>query len=578
MRRMPAHARTPTAIAALACACALAAPSVAGAQERMVMLYATADAARTVAAGPGGLDAATYNVFQQQPVAAVLAPSRQAWKVSARAASRATPGLRGRSAESMAALLKDRIRRSGARLVFIDEAGLALHGSTEDVVNLAVAMEILSQDTLPAVTGAQPLNERVHIYVQGVPAPLVRSEEWEATWRVLALAGGVWWQAYTTPRAWNEAEWSTWPRLITRLLADHGGDPARLRWMLRHDPATTIPEQFANALRGDACAALAGGIGVWRPGPEAVAFRDSYRPVADGAVGCSPAPAVSGAQASGLDMVTSFESGVPLPDGTLVVGAHGAERLAAGSIPLRVPARLRLDLGGDPLGIAGLLGIDPGAFWPVAGAFVRIRGGGVSERVDLVPGSTIDRYVLPTRRGVVNITLHIPVRSLRSALGGTGVDLLGALESVGGPRTRALERRLTQSPGGAVINIPLRTGRGGTLLHVRSAKAPLPSRAQLLFPGRLKNGRVAPRHLRPVAVRLRDGRGAPVPGARARVRLPGGRVVTVRAGRTGLARTAIPRRGGPHLLTVPGTKLRVVRAVPGPRPGSSPSTRRGSRR
>jgi hypothetical protein len=573
---MAARSRTPVAVAALACA--LAAAPVAGAQERMVMLYATADAARAVAAGPGGLDAGTHNLFQQQPVAAVLAPSRQAWKVSARAASRATPGLRGRSAGSMAALLKDRIRRSGARMVFIDEAGLALHSSTEDVVNLAVAMEILSQDTLPAITGSQPLNERVHIYVQGVPAPLVRSPEWEATWRVLALAGGVWWQAYTTPRAWNEAEWSTWPRLITRLLADHGGDPARLRWMLRHDPATTIPAQLANALRGDACAALLGGIGVWRPGPEAAAFRDAYRAVADGAVGCAPAPVPSGQQAAGLDAVTALEAGAPLPAGTLSVGAHGAERLAAGSIPLRVPARLRLNLGGDPLGIAALLGVEPAAFWTDARAFVRIAGGGVSERVDLVPGRAIDLYLLPTRRGVVNATLHLPVRYVRTALGGTGVDLLAALESVGGPRSRALERRLTQSPGGAVFAFPLRAERGGSLLQVRAAKPPLPSRAQLLFPGRLKNGRVAPRHLRPVAVRLRDGRGAPVPGARARLRLPGGRVVTVRAGRTGLARTAIPRRGGPHLLTVPGTRLRVVRAVPGPRPGSPPSTRRGSRR
>jgi hypothetical protein len=145
------------------------------------------------------------------------------------------------------------------------------------------------------------------------------------------------------------------------------------------------------------------------------------------------------------------------------------------------------------------------------------------------------------------------------------VDLLGALEAVGGPRTRALERRLTQSPGGAALVIPLRTRTGGSLLQVRTARPPLPSRAQLLFPGRLKNGRVAPRHLRPVAVRLRDGRGAPVPGGRARLRLPGGRTITVRVGPKGVGRTAIPRRGGPHLLTVPGTRVRVVRALTGPR-------------
>jgi hypothetical protein len=536
----------------------------------MVMLYSTADAVRAIAGGPDRLDAGAYNLFQQQPVAAVLSPSRQAWKVSGRGPSRATPGLRGRSAEAMAALLKDRIRRSGARMVFVDEAGLAMHGNREDVLNLAAALEMLAHDTLPAITGSQPLNERVHVYVQGVPAPLVRSADWEATWRMLARAGGVWWQAYTTPRAWNEAEWSTWPRLINRLLAGHGGDPARLRWVLRHDGATTIPAQFENALRGDACAALTGGIGVWRPGPEAAAFRDTYRAVADGAVGCSPAPIPSPAQAAALDAVTALEAGAPLPDGTLVTGAHGGERLAADSIPLRVPARLRLQLGADPVGIAGLLGVDPAAFWPDAGAFVRITGGGMTERIDLVPGHPIDLYALPTRRGVVNITLHLPVRALRAAVGGTGVDLLASLESVGGPRTRSLERRLTQSPGAAVLTIPLRATGGGNLLHVRAAKPPLPSRAQLLFPRRLKNGRGAPRHLRPVAVRLRDGRGAAVPGARARLRLPGGRVIALRAGPAGLARTAIPRRGGPHLLTVPGTKLRVARTVTGPRQGARP--------
>jgi hypothetical protein len=570
MRGMPVRRRLVPSALALMCACALGSPALGAAQERMVMLYSTADAVRAIAGGPDRLDATAHNLFQQQPVAAVLAPTRQAWKVSARGPSRATPGLRGRSAESMATLLKDRIRRSGARKVFIDEAGLALHTSREDVVNLAAALEILSQDTLPALTGSQPLNERVHIYMQGVPAPLVRAD-WEATWRVLALAGGVWWQAYTTPRAWNEAEWSTWPRLIMRRLSEHGGDPARLRWVLRHDPAMTIPEQFANALRGDACAALAGGVGVWRPGPEAVAFRDTYRAIADGALGCAPAPQPTPAQAAGLDAVTGLEAGVPLTAGTVSVGAHGAERLPAGSLPLRVPARLRLNLGPDPLGIAGMLGVDAAGFWAGAGASVRITGGGLSERVELA-GRPVNRYVLPTRRGPLSIDLQLPVRSLRAALGGPGVDLLAALESAGGPRTRALERRLIQSPAGAVLSFPLRTRRGGTLLQVRTARAPLPSRVQLLFPGRLAGGRIAPRHLRPVAVRMRDGRGDPVAGARARLRLPGGRWITLRAGPNGVARPAIARRGGPHLLTVPGTRVRVVRALTGPR-GPSPTAR-----
>lgn len=384
----------------------------------MVMLYDTAPTVRQMAGSGGPLHPDQHNVFQQQPVARVLSASRQAWKVAARGPSTATPGLRGRSVNSMVSLLRDRIRRSGARMVFIDEVGAAFHGT--DAANLAAALSILSQQTMPEVPNGQPLNERVHIYVQGVPAPLLRVQEWTATWSALALAGGVWWQTYTSTRSWTEAEWATWSGLVQRNLADHGGDLSRLRWVLRHDANRPIADQLGHALRGAACGPLMNGIGAWRMGPEAVPFAQTYRAIAEGAIGCLAAPSPSEAQASGLQQVTELEAGAPLAQGELLVSAHGASQLPAGAVPHEVPARLQLDLGPDPFSIAARVGADPTTFWASAGASIRLRGAGMDMRWPLTPGQPIDVYVLPTERGVITLTLHIPGAALRGALGGTG--------------------------------------------------------------------------------------------------------------------------------------------------------------
>jgi hypothetical protein len=578
MRAMPPRGhRSLSRVAAACAAAAVLGAATAEAQGRMVMLYDTADHVRQIATGPGALDQEVYNLFQQQPVARVLAPSRQAWKVSGRGPSRATPGLRGRSVNSMVSLLRDRIARSGGRLVFIDEAGLALHSNPQDVTNLAAALEILSLQTLPQ-TGSQPLNERVHVYVQGVPAPLVRPDRWEATWRVLALAGGVWWQAYTSNRSWNEAEWATWANLIQRNLNERGGDLSRLRWVFRHDPRVPVADQFAKALRAPACWPLANGVGVWRIGPESVPFREGWRAIADGLAPCVPSPSPEHAQAVALDRVTGLEAGAALGDGMFTLGAHGAERLPAGAVPNRVPVRVRLDLGPDPLGIAAGLGVDPATFWPAAGATIRAAGAGVNARWALVPGRPLDVYLLPERRGVINLTLKLPVRGVREALGGPGVDLLAALESVGGPRNRALERRLIQNPAGAALMIPLRDRRGANLLRVENDRGALPSRAQVLLPARLAGNRIAPRHLRPVAVRLRDGRGLPVARVRTNVRLPGGRVLSARSNAAGVVRLAIPRRAGAHVVSVPGTRIRIVRRLGAPSPTARPAPRRAPAR
>ncbi|MEQ8835052.1 MAG: hypothetical protein RIB67_11505 [Miltoncostaeaceae bacterium] len=565
--------RTPRAIIAALLAgagAALSSPAGAGA---MVMLYDTASSVRGVVQGQGALSPAVHDVYQQQPVTAVLGPRRQAWKVSARGPSRATPGLRGRSAEGMAALLADRVRRSGARLVFIDEAGIALHRSGEDASNLAIALALLRGRTVPGLPAGQSVADRVHIYVQGVPAPLVRPQRWAATWRVLALAGGVWWQSYTSNRPWSPAEWATWGPLVQRRLAEAGGDPSRLRWMVRHHPSTTLADQFASMLSGASCTPVAHGVGAWRVGVEATAFRDLWSAVRDGRLGCAAAPAVGPDAASGLRETLALANGATLPEGALILGAHGIGRVEAGSVPLGVPVRLRLDLGADPLGVAGRLGVEPAEFWATAGAVLSIRGPGVDQRHPVVPGLALDTYISPRTTGRVQVRLIIPGRSLRGALGGERVDLLGTVEAAGGAPTAALARRLALSPGGFAHSIPLRSDAGVQTIPVVPGPGAVARRAQMVLPGRLLGGRIAPAHLRPLAVRLRGARGDAVEGARVLVRLPGGRILARRSGPDGIARLAIPRRAGVHVARVPGTRIRVVRRL-GPPARPDRATRR----
>lgn len=231
--------------------------------------------------------------------------------------------------------------------------------------------------------------------------------------------------------------------------------------------------------------------------------------------------------------------------------------MAAGSLPRGRPARLILDLGADPLGIAARLGADQTSFWATAGAQVRVTGAGIDQRWPLVAGVPLDVYVLPRSRGDLRVTVTLPVAAVRGAMGGAGVDLLGTLDTVGGAPTAALARRIAQAPGRAVISIPLRSTSGATApLRVDTAPGATPARLRLLRPARLSGDRVAPRRVRPLAVRVTDARGAPVPRVRVSVRLPGGRVRTVVTRTDGTARLAVPRLRGAHLAYISGTRLR----------------------
>lgn len=566
MSPTPARARRRAPLIALAAALGTLIPAASATAEPMVVLYDLAATVREVATGPGALDAERFNLIQQQPVTRVLAPSRQAWKVLHGPPSGATPGLAGRTAEDMAALLTDRIRRSGGHTVFIDEAGEGLLASPADAANLATALDLLAARTLPS-TGTDTLDRRVHVYVQGAAGLVVDPETWDPIWRVLVRAGGVWWQTYTPERSWNEAEWSTWAPLVRRMFAERGGDPARLRWFLRSDPATTMAEQLARARRGEACTTLANGLGAWRLGVDAAAFRDGYRAFVDGTAPCLAAPAPDEARRDALAGVMAMEYGVRVPEGDLRVGVQGSGRLPAGSLPRGVPARVRLSLGADPFGLAGRLGVDPAAFWAGAGAEVDIRGGGVEHRFPLPAGGGIERFLVPSEPGAVVVSLRIPIQAVRDAMGGAGADILGWLDAEGQVRTPAMRRRLVADPAGIVLVIPLRNAVGSTLLRTAAPPPPAPARVRLTVPRTLAGGRPLPSRLRRIVVTLRDRAGAPVARHGVRLALPTGRVFERRTGRDGTVSLLVPRRGGVHRVTVPGTRLRAARTIgspPGP--------------
>ncbi|HWH13219.1 MAG TPA: hypothetical protein VNT51_00615, partial [Miltoncostaeaceae bacterium] len=115
--------------ALLALAVLAAAPAAAAA--RVSIVYDERGPARTLLApGPdGGVDTVAGGWLHQAPGAEdVLPPARRAGKVSGGTGTAATPGLRGRDAAGIEAVLTAAIRGSGAHVVFLDELGPAYRG------------------------------------------------------------------------------------------------------------------------------------------------------------------------------------------------------------------------------------------------------------------------------------------------------------------------------------------------------------------------------------------------------------------------------------------------------------------
>jgi len=517
--------------AALALAVLLAAPALAAARTSIV--YDEREAARTLLApGPDGRpDAPAGGWLQQAPGAEdVLPAERRAGKVTAGAPTAATPGLRGRDAAGVEAVLVEAIRRSGAHVVFVDELGPAFRGAGG-----AAFADALARLDRPSPWGGT-WARRVHVYVPTLPDLLARPAAWAHAWRALAGAGGVWFQTYRGDmRPWSAGEWAVWAPAWRRRMAEAGGDPTRLHPVLSRGDQDAV---WRAALTGEACALTANGPGAFRLGRDAAAFRSRYL-AAFGPDGTrAPACLPSGAPAPGLDALATWTaSGAP-------VGAHAVLPAAA---PAGARTALRVDLGRDPLGVAALLGGPPAlvraarpTVWAVAPGHV------TSARLDARGRATL--VTAPMAPGPLRIEVRLQAAGL--APGAPGHGWVERLDAAGAPPD-ALSAAIL-FPATWRLRIPLRSAAGGDPVAAVAALAPVRRLALTVSGRRTPTGR---RVLVGRAVRA-DG----TPGAYARlvVRLPGGRPYVLRADVRGAFRvTAVRGR-----VTVTAGRARVSRLLP----------------
>ncbi len=492
--------------------------------------------------GEPGLGVAD-RAFQQQPTFRVLPASQQAWKVSGARGSRATPTLIGRGPDGMAKLLRDRVRRSGAKMVFLDELASRFRGREGD--DLGAAMRILEQEQSPV---GGPTSRRVHVYVLSPAVLMAQPQAWSGSWDALVRAGGVWLEAYHRGQPWAPEQWLAWPGAFAREFAARGGDPTRLHLLMTGDTPAQQREQWAWARTGAACPILANGPGAYRVDRAAPYFVQEFRRTfgtapapQDGPspLTCTPSPVLSEEDTRRLSVPLSTDRvGYVLGQGAL-----GSPRVYAG-IEQRVPIRL----GADPLGLAEALGRDPRAFWGAAKARVRAQGEGWRTSAPVRADGTARLTVLPRTEGPVQLSLIVPAREIRRSLGAPR-DLVTSFLPYA-PELGGVYRRMIRSPRSWSMNVPLGlSGRTPAEPDLYAYRAPgadeiADLRATMAGPRETRRlGRAAGRW-RLVLVQARTGEGVPVPAATLLVRRTDGNRRIVRTDVRGRARVLVPWRRG----------------------------------
>ncbi len=500
------------------------------------------------------------NVLQQQPTARLLPASQQAWKVSGNKGSRATPTLIGRGAVGMANLLRDRVRRSGAHVVFVDELGSRFRGKQGS--DLGAAMGQLTGEA--SVVDGKSVAERVHIYVPNVSVLMAQPQAWAGSWDALLRAGGVWIEAYRKSTPWTAEQWLTWPGAFAREFVARGGDPNRLH-LLIHGPNQA--EQWKYARMGDACRLLANGPGAYQTrdfAPEWVTeFRRTFgtSPAPDegpSPIACTESPKVPPGTATALANVFAGQD----VGAELSLGALGSPRLFVG-----IENPLRVRLGRDPLGLAATLGVDPASFWRSARAVVRADGAGWKASARLHNG-VAKLKVLPRAEGPVRLRLIIRGASINRALGGPK-DLVTSFEPHR-ERMPGLYRRMMLSPRSWRFATPLSlNGRPGGTPAVFAYEAPPPEairsfRMSLAGPARTRQLGPAAKKWRLVLAQAKDAKGVPVPAARVAFTRTDGTRKMARTDVRGRVRILTPRRQGVVSARVVGTDTRAKLRVSAP--------------
>lgn len=510
--------------------------------------------------GEPGLSASD-EVLQQQPSRRYLPGSRQAWKISGASGSRATPSILGRGPGGMAKLLRDRVRRSGAHVVFLDELGSKFRGTQGDHLGAAMA-DVADEES---IVSGQSVARRVHIYVPNVSLLMAQPDAWAGSWDALVNAGGVWIEAYRRSAPWTAEQWLTWPGAFRREFVARGGDPERLHLLITGEDQA---EQWGFARQGDACGILANGPGAYQTRDRAPDFVSEFRatfgtgpaPVGPSQIACDPAPRVEPEKALRLSKVfAAGNAGAELP-----LGALGSPRLFVG---IKNPLRVRL--GEDPLGLAAALGVDARDFWGGARAVVRADGDGWRAQARLDENGTANLSVLPTSAGPVTLRLIVRGSKVNQALGGP-VDHVTSFEPFQDAMP-AVYRRMKLSPRSwRFVSTLSLNGRDGGTPAAFAFEAPPPENIQsfrmtLAGPARTRDLGRAGKRWRLVLAQATDAEGVPVPAAAIRVtRTDGGRRL-VRTDIRGRARILTPKRQGAVRAEVIGTERAAELRVAGPK-------------
>jgi hypothetical protein len=516
------------------------------ADARMSVVYDTTYDTRLLAGvqpdGAPGLGPSD-GFLQQQPAVAVLPPSAQAWKVQGRASTPTTPGLAGRDAAGIVRLLTDRIRRSGAHTVFIDE--IASNMGRDTARALADALGTLRET--PSPWGGS-YADRVHLYVPA-PAFLLRDPAgWEGAWRAMARAGGVWLQTYRSPvptTPWQAPEWLTWPRAVGERVAAAGGSPDRLHLLMSTHPDQAM--QWQNARTGAACAWLSNGPGAYRLDGSVSQWVAQFRatfgpgpaPAGPSPVACAPPPMPDAARSHTLASVLAWGSPdmpprpAPTTPRQLVIGATSTLRIAPGL---------------DPAGVAGALGIPVSTLRSVGRPRIVVRGPGFSRVVALAGREAITVRVRPMGSGPVGISVVLNGAALTRTWAGGDIDVLATIDAGGGAPTA--RQAAAVDPRSWALGIPI-----GPPPAVVAAR---PTRLGLARMGTLRARRagIDTRRVDGWIATVRDQAGRRMAaGIPLTARLPTGRGARVRTGKGGMAVIRVPRRAG---------RLTVRVALPGP--------------
>jgi hypothetical protein len=444
------RARTPfAALATLAVA--TMAVTAGSAQARITVLDDdAATIARAMAPRPGGGSGLRLddNLNLLSTTTPVLPRSRQAARVSGRAATASAPTLIGQGPLGMAAILRERVRTSGAHRVFVDDLGPEFAGQEGD--DLAQALAILAGERPAYAT--RGVSRRVHLYVSA-PGPLLSDPGWAGARTALARSGGVWLKTFAEETEWTPAEWLAWPAEAAARLGPAAAARGRVHVVFtgRGRQAT----MWDLARTGSACDALSNGPAGYGLGADVDDFVAEYRrtlPFASSAklpaTGCTAAPSLAAAGVRGLEHATDLEAtGVEIPPGGLITPP----------LPAGDAAQLTLQLGSDPLGLAAALGVSSEAFWAAAQARLEVRGPGVATDATIAGDGAARLDFTPTAPGPVVMQVVIDRGLITRALGGEP-DLVRSLHAA--DARPELIQRVAGDPSGWQLAIPLVTPGG----------------------------------------------------------------------------------------------------------------------